>query len=164
MGRDVLHVTAWSREDRSRDVENVRPAATFPAEASTAGAGTARGDTMKYMLLIYGNQEAWDASTDEEYRAVVRAHGKLIEELTESGELVASVGLTTVDARTVQVRDGVPAVTDGPFTEAKEVLAGYYLVDCESIDRATEIATRVPEARFDPVEVRRLMDDPVEQP
>jgi hypothetical protein len=117
---------------------------------------------VKYMLLIYGNQATWDASLEEEYREVVEAHEVLIKELTESGELVAAVGLTIVDARTVQVRDGVPAVTDGPFTEAKEVLAGYYLVDCESIERATEIATRVPEARLDPVEVRRLMDDPGE--
>ncbi|MCW2885896.1 MAG: hypothetical protein QOE54_2569 [Streptosporangiaceae bacterium] len=117
---------------------------------------------MKYMLLIYGNQATWDASLEKEYREVVEAHEVLIKELTESGELVAAVGLTIVDARTVQVRDGVPAVTDGPFTEAKEVLAGYYLVDCESIERATEIATRVPEARLDPVEVRRLMDDPGE--
>lgn len=113
---------------------------------------------MKYMLLIYGNHEFWDGLPKEGYDAVIRAHESLIDELTASGELVGNAGLTTIDARTVRVRDGVPAVTDGPFTEAKEVLAGYYLVDCASLDRATEIAAKVPEAPYCPVEVRAVMD------
>jgi hypothetical protein len=57
----------------------------------------------------------------------------------------------------VQVKDGVPAVTDGPFTESKEVLAGYYLLDC-TLERATELAARLPEARYSPVEVRALTE------
>jgi len=109
---------------------------------------------VKYMLLIYGNQATWDAMGEEDYRA----HATLIEELTESGELVATEGLTTLDARTVRAPGGVPVVTDGPFTEAKEVLAGYYLVDCGSLARATEIAGRLPETRLSLVEVRRIMD------
>lgn len=110
------------------------------------------------MLLIYGNRETWDALSGKAYQEAVRAHGELMRDLLDSGELVGNEGLTTVQARTVRVRDGAPAVTDGPFTEAKEILAGYYLVDCESLERATEIAARVPEARFSPVEVRRVMD------
>ena len=55
------------------------------------------------------------------------------------------------------MNDGVAAVTDGPFTEAKEVLAGYYLLDC-SLERATEIAARLPEARFSPIEIRAFTD------
>lgn len=111
------------------------------------------------MLLIYGNQTTWDALSEGGGDEVVAAHAALIKELTESGELVGYEGLTTVDARTVRVRGGVPAVTDGPYAEAKEVLAGYYLVDCAGLERATEIASRVPEAQFSPVEVRRLMDE-----
>jgi hypothetical protein len=57
------------------------------------------------------------------------------------------------------VRDGVPAITDGPFAEAKEQLAGYYVVDCESIERATEIATRDPASRLWTIEVRPVMDE-----
>jgi hypothetical protein len=53
----------------------------------------------------------------------------------------------------------VPATTDGPFAEAKEQLAGYYVVDVESIERATEIATRDPAARFWAIEVRPIMDE-----
>lgn len=113
---------------------------------------------MKYMVLIYGNQATWDAlgtRMDE----VERAHRAVQEELTASGELVGTQALSTVGARTVRVQDGVPAVTDGPFTEAKELLAGYYLVDCASRDRAVEIAGRLPEAPYSPIEVRRVMGD-----
>ena len=52
------------------------------------------------------------------------------------------------NARTVRLRNGLPAVTDGPFAEGKEHLAGYYLLECESIERATEIATHDPSARY----------------
>lgn len=110
------------------------------------------------MLMIYGNPKTWDGWSEAERAEVVRAHQTLIKELTETGELIGSMGLTTVDARSVRVRDGVPVVTDGPFTEAKEMLAGYYLVDCVSVERAGEIAAKVPEARWNPIEVRRLMD------
>jgi hypothetical protein len=113
---------------------------------------------VKYLLMIYGNHATWDSWTDEDYAEVIRTHQALLKDLTESGELIGSEGLTTVDARTVRVHGDVPAVTDGLFTEAKEYLAGYYLVDCVSIERATEIAARLPEARYNPVEVRRIMD------
>jgi hypothetical protein len=52
----------------------------------------------------------------------------------------------------------VPAVTDGPFTEAKEVLAGYYVVDCAGLERAAEIAARLPEAPYSPIEIREHTD------
>ncbi len=113
---------------------------------------------MKYMLLIHGNPAVWDGWSAEEYDAIIRAHAELQKELTKSGEYVGSEGLTTLGAKTVRVRDGVPAVTDGPFTEAKEYLAGYYMVECASVERATEIAARIREARYCPVEVRPLMD------
>lgn len=113
---------------------------------------------MKYMLLIYGNEATWNAVYGDSFDEHMNVHRRLSEELTRSGEFVDSQGLTTRDAKTVRVRDDVASVTDGPFTEAKEVLAGYYLVDCESPERAAEIAAQVPEARLDLVEVRRVMD------
>jgi hypothetical protein len=112
---------------------------------------------MKYMLLIYGNEQTWDTLHAEGIDGVMEQHRVLSEELTANGELVDSMGLTTANARVVKVSDGVPAVTDGPFTEAKEVLAGYYLVEC-SLERATEIASRLPEARLSPIEIRELTD------
>jgi hypothetical protein len=112
---------------------------------------------MKYMLLIYGNTETWDALGAEGIEAVYDVHRGILAETRASGELLASDGLTTDNARVVQVRDGVPAVTDGPFTESKEVLAGYYLLDC-TLERATELAARLPEARYSPIEVRALTE------
>ncbi|HEX6447184.1 MAG TPA: YciI family protein [Streptosporangiales bacterium] len=113
---------------------------------------------MKYMVLIYGNQATWDALSGR-MDEVERAHRVLADELTASGELVGTQALSAVGAQTVRVQDGVPAVTDGPFTEAKELLAGYYLVDCASRERAVEIAARLPEAPYSPIEVRRVMAD-----
>ena len=115
---------------------------------------------VKYMMLIYGNDETWQRiyDGDKASDALMSAHRELTEQLIASGEYVSSQGLTVEAARTVRVRDGVPAVTDGPFSEAKEVLAGFYLVDCARVERATEIAALVPEAALDLVEVRRVMD------
>jgi hypothetical protein len=109
------------------------------------------------MLLIYGNPETWDALAAEGLESVLDVHRGLLAETRANGELLAADGLTTGQARVVQVKDGVPAVTDGPFTEAKEFLAGYYLLDC-SLERATELAARLPEARYSPIEVRALTD------
>ena len=114
---------------------------------------------MKYMLLIYSNTATWEALSEEQHREMAREHAALVEELTESGEWVGGHPLSDPsNTRTVRVRDGVPAATDGPFAEAKEHLAGYDLVDCESLERAEAIAARIPDARLVAVEVRRVMD------
>src|SRR5215207_1243327 len=110
------------------------------------------------MLLIYGNQQTWDAMSAVGMESVYATHRGLIEELATSGELVAAQGLTTADARVVRVVGGAPTVTDGPFSEAKEVLAGYYLIDCAGLDRATELAGRLPEAPYSPIEIRALIE------
>lgn len=60
--------------------------------------------------------------------------------------------------RSVRVRDGVPVTTDGPYVETKEQLAGYFVLDCESLERAEEIAASFPDARFAAVEVHPIMD------
>lgn len=113
---------------------------------------------MKYMLLIYGNEETWETLHAQGIEGVLDQHRVLSDELKASGELVDGVGLTTVNARVIRLQNGVAAVTDGPFTEAKEVLAGYYVVDCAGLDRATEIAARLPEAPYSPIEIREFTD------
>ena len=114
---------------------------------------------MKYMLLIYQNPEAWQALGDDERKAVGSEVDVLVDELTASGELIGGEGLADASqTKTVKVRDGVPAVTDGPYLESKEHLVGYCMFQCDSLDRATEIATRWPEARHWAVELRPLMD------
>ena len=99
---------------------------------------------MKFLLAIYGNEEMWGSLSKEEFDALIAEHGAFEQEVRESGELVSVEGLSdAVNARTVRVRDGVPVVTDGPYAETQEVLAGYWIVECDSFDRATEIAARL---------------------
>jgi hypothetical protein len=111
---------------------------------------------MKYMLLIYGNNEAWDGMTEERYSAIMDAHYALEAELTASGEMVENEELRGEGTRIVRAPGGTVTVTDGPFVELKEIVAGYYIVDCASIERATEIAGRMVEAEFALVEVRPI--------
>jgi hypothetical protein len=115
---------------------------------------------MKYMLMIYNNPAAVSAM-GEDLDAVWAEVDTLVTELTASGELLGGEALADpADAKTVKLRDGVPVVTDGPFGEAKEHLAGYCLLECESLERALEIAARWPDARFNGVELRPLVAEP----
>lgn len=117
---------------------------------------------MKYLILIHSNPRSlavWETLTDEQRMEFGRGHMTLSDELAESGELIVSEGLAepTMGKR-VSVRDGRTLVTDGPFAEVKEHLAGFLLVECESIEQATEIAARVPDAALTEVEVRPVLD------
>jgi hypothetical protein len=114
---------------------------------------------MKYILLIYDNADTRGRFLGEEGAELMAEVDAVMKELTESGELVGGEALADPsNTKTVRVNDGVPAVTDGPFAEAKEHLGGYLIVECESVERATEIAARWPSTRFTPMEVRPLMD------
>ncbi|MDN5860516.1 MAG: YciI family protein [Pseudonocardia sp.] len=115
------------------------------------------------MLMIWSNPENWAALSPAEQDALagdaLAEHAAIDEALLDSGELVVSAALADpVTTRTVRVRDGMLASTDGPYAEAKEHLVGYYLVDCASLQRATEIAGRIPDARWERVEIRPVMD------
>jgi len=115
---------------------------------------------MKYVALVYTNPGAFEALSQAERDAMMSEADVYLKEFTESGELLGE-GFALADpstGRTVRVRNGLPAVTDGPFAEAKEQLAGLYVLDAESIERATEIVTCDPAARFWAVEVRPIMD------
>lgn len=118
---------------------------------------------MKYLILIYSNprsREIWDSMPDEQKAEGYRYYAGLDAELSESREMIVSEALASpADAFVVTTREGQdPIVTDGPFAEAKEHLAGFFLVDCHSAHRATQIATRIPEAAFGLVEVRPILD------
>ncbi|MBI3686155.1 MAG: YciI family protein [Actinobacteria bacterium] len=118
---------------------------------------------MKYLILIYHNQkarEAWEGSSEAHRTEGLRAHAALVEDLAGSGELVVSGALSDPSqARRVLVGEGRTTISDGPFAEVKEYLAGFYLVECESADRAVEHAARIPEAAFGLVEVRPVLVD-----
>ena len=116
--------------------------------------------TMKYLIAIYGNEEIWRSFPHEVFREVVRDTDQQHLDLHASGEYICSFGLADeVRAKVVRVRDGVPAVTDGPYVEAKEHLASFTIVDCESEERALEIAAANPVARFRQVEVRPILHE-----
>ena len=110
---------------------------------------------MKYMLLIYGNDDTWNALHDEGIEQVLDRHRQLTEELKAKGEYLDGLGLTTANARVVRVNDGVAAVTDGPFTESKEWIAGFDVIECADWNEAIEVASKHPMARFGRIELRR---------
>ena len=108
---------------------------------------------MKYMIMAYASQQDYDAMvgkdtgkpawTEAEARALGEFMGGLAQRLAESGELVETRGL---DAPVHTRRVGAATVTDGPYAETQEVLAGYWIVDCDSFDRATQLAARLSNA------------------
>jgi hypothetical protein len=112
---------------------------------------------MRYLLLIYGNDHAWNEMSTNGREAVDGAHRELLADLTASGELVLSNELSTTDAKVVRRTDDRLLVTDGPFSESKEWVGGFYLVEVDDVDRAVEIAGRLEETTFSAVEVRALM-------
>jgi hypothetical protein len=118
---------------------------------------------VKYLIMLYSNQSLRDywMSIPEDQRDP-GGHLELIQKLDQTGELIVSEALPGPDAgKRVSVKDGqisTVSATDGPYAEVKEFLAGFYLVDCESEQRAIEYAAMLPEAEWGMVEVRPILD------
>jgi hypothetical protein len=114
------------------------------------------------MIMINSNpasRHIWEAFTDAQRAEGMAAYAALTADLTASGELIASEALADPSLnKRVALREGRTMTSDGPFAEAKEHLAGFYLVDCDSMDRAIEIAGRVPEAFLGMIDVRPVLD------
>jgi hypothetical protein len=126
---------------------------------------------VKYMILLYGSQQDFDvlggkptdkpAMSPDEIAAMHAYMGEYHQKLVDSGEFVDARGLTApVHARRVQLENGSPVVTDGPYPETQEVLAGYTIVECASFDRATEIAAGLvnPDAKGEYVDIRPVAE------
>jgi hypothetical protein len=117
---------------------------------------------MKYLILIQSNEkslEVWETLTAEQQMDFGRGHRKLNEEMEAAGVHVASEGLADPSlAKWVSVRDGKTIASDGPFAEVKEHLAGFYLIDVEDLEQAIAWAAKVPDAAFNQVEVRPVLD------
>jgi hypothetical protein len=112
---------------------------------------------MRYVVLIYSNPATWQALPAAEVDQVIKVHNDLIEELTESGEFLSIYRLAdAANTKTTARLNGLPAVTDGPFGESKEVLASLWEIEVERVERALEIAE--PLTQHCTVEVRPLMD------
>ena len=107
---------------------------------------------MKYLCLVYGEEKEMRAMTDDECMAYDQS-------LRNAGRCLASEALQPVHtAATVRVRNGKVSVTDGPFTETKECLAGFYLIEAASLNDAIQIASQIPPARVGSIEVRPVRE------
>jgi hypothetical protein len=107
---------------------------------------------MKYLCLVYMEEKTLDAVPDSDCRAFGDG-------LRKSGHYVAAEALQRVEtATTVRVRDGKVSVTDGPFAETKEQLAGFYLIDAQDLDEAIQVAAKIPPARVGNIEVRPIRE------
>ena len=115
---------------------------------------------MKYMLIIYGNQELWDSVSQAEQQKIFAEFDAFNKKFHDSGEMLGAYGVADAAAtRLVRVTDGQPVVTDGPYLETKEYLASWYLLDVDSEERALEIAAEMPAARHQPVEVWPILHE-----
>jgi hypothetical protein len=142
----------------------IHPMSKLDTAVSTLGVtshSSAGEHPMKYLLLIYhnpGTRQIWESLSEAQRAEGLAAYASLNEELASSGELIAAEALAEPAlGKGVTVREGQAVTSDGPFAEAKEQLAGFYLLDCESIDRAIEVAARIPEAPVALIEVRPIL-------
>jgi hypothetical protein len=115
---------------------------------------------MKYLLAMHIDPDVMTALSEQQMDAIMTGHQDFIKRIRESGELINTQALGPVgESAVVRVRSGLPTITDGPFLESKEFLAGFYLVDCESRERACELAAMIPDAAIEglAVEVRQVV-------
>jgi hypothetical protein len=115
---------------------------------------------MKYMIMMFGNQETVLATKSQEWiREMIEFMGTFTGKIQAAGELITAEGLAdATQAKTVRIENGLPVASDGPFAESKESLAGYWIVDVADEARAIELASEVVAFTHGPVEVRQVMD------
>lgn len=114
---------------------------------------------MKYLCLVYYDESIVQNMSQEEWDALNRECIDCVEGLTNAGHFVDGAPLRAVTtASTLRVRDGKATITDGPFAETKEQLAGFYMLEAQSKSEALQLAQKIPPARFGSVEVRPVRD------
>ncbi len=112
---------------------------------------------MRYVLLIYGDEASDSQATAPEQEAIMASYyafGEKFKSQIQGGDAL----LATTSATTVRLREGKPIVTDGPFAETKEQLGGYYVVECDDLDEAIQLASQIPGASTGSIEVRPIME------
>ena len=117
---------------------------------------------MRFMILIQSDESQWARMSDEEKKPVYHAHFRFAKELRAAGAFVAGDSLRpSARGARISVRDGRRSIVDGPFTETKELVGGYYVLEARSREEAVEWAARCPAALFGTVELRELEELPV---
>jgi hypothetical protein len=113
---------------------------------------------MQYLLMIYGNESHFDKMSQGEKDKILQEYGEYSKSIAGSGHMRGGNELDRISkAKTVRVRNGKRAVTDGPFAETKEQLGGYYLVEAKDVEEALGLAARIPSARWGSIEVRPII-------
>ena len=114
---------------------------------------------MQYICLIYGDEQSFQGMGDEDRNQVMADYMAFTESIGKSGNLVAGDALQpTTTATTVRVRNGKISMTDGPYAETKEQLAGFYLIDANDLNEAVQVAAKIPPARVGSIEVRPVRE------
>jgi hypothetical protein len=114
---------------------------------------------MKYMLLCYDDEQAWERAGAEAMETAITEAVRLTHELDARGQYRRAAPLhPAATATSVRVRDGKRIITDGPFAETREVLGGFYLIDVDSAEQALDVAAKHPGARLGTVEVRPVLE------
>ncbi len=117
---------------------------------------------MKYLILIYESEADAKKRSDAEYKQVIQDYMAFFDEVGRTGKLKGGDPVEPVaTATTVRVRGGKTLVTDGPFAETREQLAGYFLIEANNLDEVTAIAARVPAAKFGSIEIRPIAKVPM---
>ena len=115
------------------------------------------------MALIYGDESSWDSSPADERDRVYARYNDFAQEAGRAGKLVDGSELaSTTTATTVRIRGDETLVSDGPYAETREQLGGYFVLECDTIDEAVELAAKIPGAENGAVEVRPVYEDPEE--
>jgi hypothetical protein len=115
---------------------------------------------MKYLFIMQVDPTVLESLTEAQGREIETGHGRFIDEITPTGELIGTQALADPSrSAVVSVRDGATTVTDGPFVEAKEYMGGFYVVDVETPERAYELAAKIPDAGIEglAIEVRPVV-------
>ena len=114
---------------------------------------------MRYLLLIYGNEQAAMEATEEDMQAEMDAYNAFTKEVSDAGAMLGGEALQpSSTATTVRVRHGQTTSTDGPFAETKEQLGGYYMVNCDNLDEAIKWAAKIPGAKSGSIEIRPVWE------
>ncbi len=110
---------------------------------------------MQYVLLIYVSEDVTNTLPEDERAAYFQDYGAFEGQVHQRGIKTGGQPLQPISsATTVRVRDGEAMITDGPFAETKEQLAGFYVLECENLDEAIALAKQMPDAKYGAIEVR----------
>ena len=119
---------------------------------------------MKYLALVYYNEKIMQEMSQTEWDSLNRQCIGCVEDLSASGHFITGAPLlSTETATTVRVRNGKTLITDGPFAETKEQLAGFYMLEARDMNEALRLAEKIPPARYGSVEIRPVRELMAEQ-